>query len=102
MRTFAAVAAFALLSGAAAARAQEAPPPAPADDQEKEQAEAPRQIQVLQSPYEISSFYRSSPGQDGFGYELGARAAASASGPYAIAGFYRSGRGSMRGAYSMC
>jgi hypothetical protein len=95
----AAVAAFVLVSGAAVgARAQEAPAPAPAqvDERDDEEATAPRRhIQVLQHPYEISSFYRSSQGngQTDFAYEPSA-----SSGKYPIAGFYRSGA---RGRYSM-
>jgi hypothetical protein len=95
MRTLAAVSAFVLLS-AAAARAQEAPATAPVDDEaQEEQAQPKRQIKVLDNPYEISSFYRSSQGQGAmdFGYESG-----SDRGAYPIAGFYRQGA---RGRYSM-
>ena len=102
MKSLAAVAAFLLVSGAAvAAHAQETPAPAPApalaqaDDLDNER-EAPRHhIQVLQNPYDISSFYRSSQGssQEDYAYEPSA-----ASGKYPIAGFYRSGS---RGRYSM-
>jgi hypothetical protein len=102
MKSLAAVAAFLLVSGAAVrARAQETPAPAPAqtesdDEFLDEEPAAPRHhIQVLQSPYDISSFYRSSQGsgQDDFAYEPSA-----SSDRYPIAGFYRSGA---RGRYSM-
>jgi hypothetical protein len=99
MRTLAALAAFVLASGATAARAQEAPAPAAAEADEQENAQAPpkRHIQVLQHPYEISSFYRSSPGGGpvDFGYEP-----TMSGGRYPIAGFYRS-RGAAPGGYSM-
>ena len=100
MKSLAAVAAFVLISGAAApARAQETPPaPIQADELDTEldtEPAAPRRhIQVLQDPYEISSFYRSSQGgQTDFAYEPPA-----SSGKYPIAGFYRAGA---RGRYSM-
>jgi hypothetical protein len=87
-----------LLSGAAvSARAQEtpAPEPAQADELDNEPAAPRRHIQVLQNPYEISSFYRSSQGssQTDFAYEPSA-----SSERYPIAGFYRAGA---RGRYSM-
>lgn len=98
MRTLAAVAAFVLVSGAASARAQETPAPAPpaTDEQEGEQAPPRRHIQVLQHPYDISSFYRSSQGSGpmDLGYEP-----ATSGDRYPIAGFYRSG--GARGRYSM-
>jgi hypothetical protein len=101
--TVAALAAFVLVSGAAAARAQEEPAPAgsgprmedqQADDDESVPPQERPHIQVLQHPYEISSFYRSSQ-SSGFdtGYEP------EGSDKYPIAGFYRS-HGS-QGAYSM-
>jgi hypothetical protein len=72
-------------------RAQEKPAPAPAQaDELDNEPEAPRHhIQVLQNPYDISSFYRSSQGsgQDDFAY-----APSAASEKYPIAGFYRAGR----------
>ena len=92
----AAVAAVTLLAGASA-RAQETTAPAPAKgDEQEEQGADRRHIQVLQSPYEISSFYRSSQGASpaGFGYEP------DGGGPYPIAGFYRAQRGMGRGGYS--
>lgn len=99
MRTFAATAAFALVYGVAVAGAQEspAPAPAPADDRDQEQSPERRHIQVLQNPYDISSFYRSKQGSGtmDFGYEEGTY-----TGRYPIAGFYRSGR-EARGRYSM-
>ena len=97
MRTLAAIAAFALL-GVTTARAQEEPPVAraQAEEQERDEAQPRPHIQVLQHPYEISSFYRSSQG-DGvdFGYEPSV-----STDRYPIAGFYRSG-GAARGRYSM-
>jgi hypothetical protein len=96
MKSLAAVAAFVLVSGAAlSARAQEAPAPAPAEERDDDEAAAPRHhIQVLQNPYELSSFYRSSQAsQTELSYEPSA-----ASEKYPIAGFYRSGA---RGRYSM-
>jgi hypothetical protein len=101
--TVAALAAFVLVSGATAARAQEEPAPAgsgprmedqQADDDEGAPQERPH-LQVLQHPYEISSFYRSSQSSGfdtGYEPEMG-------SDKYPIAGFYRS-HGS-QGAYSM-
>ena len=86
------------MSGAAlSARAQETPAPAPAQADELDtEPEAPRRhIQVLQNPYDISSFYRSSQGssQDDFAY-----APSASNEKYPIAGFYRAGA---RGRYSM-
>ena len=97
MKSLAAVAAFVLVSGAAvSARAQEPPAPAQAEDRDDEEATAPRHhIQVLQNPYDLSSFYRSSQAgsQTDLDYEPSAT-----SEKYPIAGFYRSGA---RGRYSM-
>jgi hypothetical protein len=104
MKSLAAVAAFVLLSGAAVGvRAQETPAPkpaqadelAPSDELDNEPAAPRRHIQVLHSPHEISSFYRSSQGssQTDFAYEPSA-----SSERYPIAGFYRAGA---RGRYSM-
>jgi len=84
MRTLAVVAAVSLLSGAAVARAHAQEPAAPVDEREKAANEAPRHLQVLQNPYDISSFYRSSQSPAGFGYEPMAPSR------YPIAGFYRS------------
>jgi hypothetical protein len=99
MKSLAAVAAFVLVVGAAVdARAQETPAPAaPAQaDELDNEPEAPRRhIKVLQDPYELSSFYRSSQGSEetDFAYEPYA-----SSGKYPISGFYRAGA---RGRYSM-
>jgi len=97
MKSLAAVAAFLLITGAALdARAQEEPAPAPlqADELDNEPETPRRHIRVLQHPYEISSFYRSSQGsQTDFAYEPSA-----SSDKYPIAGFYRAGA---RGRYSM-
>jgi hypothetical protein len=86
-----ALAAALLLSllGAAAASAQEAAPAQVADD-EAEEATTPdtrRPLRVLENPYDISSFYRSSDGLV-YGYQGGA------SERYPIAGFYRQRGGS--------
>jgi hypothetical protein len=77
---------------AAAASAQEAPE-TPAVEEEADEVAQPdtrRKIRVLENPYDISSFYRSSDGLV-FGPEGGA------SDKYPIAGFYRQRGGS--GAY---
>ena len=68
-------------------------PAVPADDEAAAQPETRRHIQVLQNPYDISSFYRSSDGLV-FGHDGGA------SERYPIAGFYRLGSGSSRYGYS--
>jgi hypothetical protein len=82
---------------AAAASAQEAVPENSAvDAEEPEEATQPdtrRKIRVLENPYDISSFYRSSDGLV-FGPEGGA------SERYPIAGFYRQRGGSGRYGYS--
>jgi len=94
-----ALAAALLLSllGAATGSAQGAVPETPAVDvDESEEAAQPdtrRKIRVLENPYDISSFYRSSDGLV-FGPEGGA------SERYPIAGFYRQRGGSSRYGYS--
>ena len=85
MTTKALAAALLLSLLAAAAGAQEAVPVTPADDAEDEATASPdtrRPLRVLENPYDISSFYRSSDGLV-FGPEGGA------SERYPIAGFYR-------------
>jgi hypothetical protein len=73
-----AVLGLALLSGVA--RAQELV------EDEEVRKEPVRRIKVLQNPYDLASFYRSSQGQgDYFGYEQG-----QSDSRYPIAGFYRS------------
>ncbi len=86
MRTLAVAAALSLLSGAAVARAHAQGPTAPAPvEQDSERTQARTHLQVLQNPYEISSFYRSSQQSAvGFGYEPMTLSR------YPIAGFYRS------------
>ncbi len=82
--------------GAAAYGAQEATPETPAvdaQDQAAAQPETRRPLRVLENPYDISSFYRSSDGLV-FGAEGGA------SERYPIAGFYRQRSGSSRYGYS--
>lgn len=69
------------------------PPAVQADDEAAAQPETRRHIQVLQNPYDIASFYRSSDGL-AFGHDGGA------SDRYPIAGFYRLGGGSNRYGYS--
>jgi len=96
--TFAAVAAVAavVVSSAPLLRAQEAAPARPAeqaDDEDSSRAQARPHLQVLQHPYEIASFYRSSQSS---GFDLGYDAPETG-GKYPIAGFYRAGA---RGAYS--
>jgi hypothetical protein len=94
-----AVAAALLLSllAAGAATAQEALPETPAvvadDSEEAAEPDTRRKIRVLENPYDISSFYRSSDGLV-FGPEGGA------SERYPIAGFYRQRGGSGRYGYS--
>jgi hypothetical protein len=98
MRPLAAAALLVLVPFATTAGAQEsaAPPPVPAEEQEEPSAAPRRHIQVLEHPYDISSFYRSSQsgGPLDFGYER-----EEASSRYPIAGFYRS-RGAVPGGYS--
>ena len=97
---FGAAFAFVLAACVAAAHAQEAAPvPEASDDQGPDRAQPPRRIQVLQSPYDISSFYRSSQGGPGMLDYAPGPDSTDGSGPYAIAGFYRSQRGA-RGGYS--
>jgi hypothetical protein len=95
-----------LLGSATAARAQrpEAPAPLPAEreaeaaEQDDVDALAERpHIQVLQHPYDISSFYRSGQGSGSadFGYEP-----PEADSRYPIASFYRSRGSASRGGYS--
>ena len=59
----------------------------------EQEAETRRPLRVLENPYDISSFYRSSDGLV-FGPQGGA------SERYPIAGFYRQGGGSSRYGYS--
>jgi hypothetical protein len=95
MRTTLAAALVVLAASAASARAQEPAAPAAADEQEAQKGQPREHIQVLQHPYEISSFYRSNQGSAlDLGYEAGGT-----DGRYPIAGFYRS-QGASRGAYS--
>jgi hypothetical protein len=101
MRPIAAAALVALLSSAATAHlhGQDVPAPVPAEAEPAEQdedmllADRPH-IQVLQHPYDISSFYRSgqSSGSGNFGYE-----AEPAGDRYPIASFYRSRAGASSG-----
>jgi len=84
------------LLGAASSGAQGATPETPAaeaEDQAAAQPETRRPLRVLENPYDISSFYRSSDGLV-FGPEGGA------SERYPIAGFYRQRSGSSRYGYS--
>lgn len=82
-------------AGAATAQAQEATPEAPAAVAEEDEAQPDtrRPLRVLENPYDISSFYRSSDGLV-FGPQGGA------SDRYPIAGFYRQRGGSGHYGYS--
>ena len=97
MTTLALSAAISLcLLGAAGAHAQGAVPEREAVEAEEQAAAQPdtrRPLRVLENPYDISSFYRSSDGLV-FGPEGGA------SERYPIAGFYRQRSGSNRYGYS--
>ena len=96
MTTKALAAAILLSLVGAVAHAQGAVPVTPAveaDDEAAAQPETRRHIQVLENPYDISSFYRSSDGLV-FGSYGGA------SERYPIAGFYRQHGGSGRYGYS--
>ena len=80
----------------AVAHAQGAVPEAPAveaDDLAAAQPDTRPHIQVLQHPYDLASFYRSSDG-------LAIGAYGGAGDRYPIAGFYRQGGGSNRYGYS--
>lgn len=79
MKKVALAAAVALVLGAGFAPAQDS---AARDEERGERREPARKIRVLQNPYDIASFYRSSQG-GGF-YE-------GASSRYPIASYYRSG-----------
>jgi hypothetical protein len=92
MTTNALAAAVLLSLLGAAAEAQEATPETPAADDQAAQPETRRPLRVLENPYDISSFYRSSDGLV-FGAEGGAER-------YPIAGFYRQRSGSSRYGYS--
>ena len=95
MTTKALAAAMLLSLVGATVHAQGAVPVAPAVEAEDEATppETRRHIQVLENPYDISSFYRSSDG-------LVFGAYGGASERYPIAGFYRQGGGSSRYGYS--
>ena len=83
-----------LALAAAAAAAQEAPPsgPQPQEGQAVEESQAPRPaLRVLQSPYDISSFYRSGESR------LGPWAGLPSDPAYGIADFYRSRQGGYPG-----
>jgi hypothetical protein len=70
-----------------------------ADDQEQEEArpEPVFRLKVLENPYDISSFYRSSGSGGGFLEEGEGRGGNAYHDPYSIAGYYRGGS---RGGYS--
>ena len=83
-----------LLGADAYVGAQEAAPETPAvEAEDAAPPETRRPLRVLENPYDISSFYRSSDGLV-FGAEGGA------SERYPIAGFYRQRSGSSRYGYS--
>ncbi len=103
MTTKALAAAILLSLVGAVAHAQGAVPETPAvavEADDDADAQAPRRhIQVLQHPYDIASFYRSSSGyRSSDGLIFGAYGGASDR--YPIAGFYRQGGGSGRYGYS--
>lgn len=81
-----------VLLGTAMAWGQE---PAAVDEQEQEQPAQPRRpLRVLENPYDISSFYRSSQGGYGFyGPSDLLQPPAPYGSRYPIAGFYRSSQG---------
>jgi hypothetical protein len=82
-------------AGGAVAEAQETTPETPAVERDDEEAppDTRRPLRVLENPYDISSFYRSSDGLV-FGPQGGA------SDRYPIAGFYRQRGGSSHYGYS--
>ena len=77
MKKLALLAGLSLVLGVSAARAQNA-----VDDPDRERTEPRRTIRVLENPYDIASFYRSSQGSGYFDE-------ASLSERYPIASFYR-------------
>ena len=83
-----------LSAGASSAQeARENTPVEPAESEEAAQPDTRRKIRVLENPYDISSFYRSSDGLV-FGPQGGA------SDRYPIAGYYRQRSGSSHYGYS--
>ncbi len=86
--------AFVMMVLASSAVAQTQEPPV--DEQSQEQpAESRRPLRVLDNPYDISSFYRSSQGGGGFygPVDLLRQPPTPYGGRYPIAGFYRSNQG---------
>ena len=83
---------MAAVASAAIARAQE---PSVSEEDREQPAEARRPLRVLENPYDISSFYRSSQSGGGFygPVDLLRQPEMPSGGPYAIAGFYRSHQG---------
>jgi hypothetical protein len=97
MTTKALAAALLILMTAGAAAAQE-PEPEPAAEPEQDEAAQPdtrRPLRVLENPYDISSFYRSS---DSGPFLMGPEGASSER--YPIAGFYRQRPGGRGYGYS--
>ena len=77
--------------------AQEAKPAEDAVASDDERPAPTRRIKVLENPYDISKFYRSSQGRP---FEIAEPSLGNAfDNPYAIAGYYRSGQSSRPGAY---
>src|SRR5262245_35804926 len=73
--------------------AQEPDHPATADEQEEARPEPVFRLRVLDNPYDISSFYRSSGGSGFYGVDEGSEHHGNAyHDPYSIAGYYRSNR----------
>jgi hypothetical protein len=62
-----------------------------AGEDEERGSEPIHKIRVLQNPYDIASFYRSTQSPNYFGYQ---GPSLEYHGPYSIAGFYRSQQGS--------
>jgi hypothetical protein len=84
--------AMVVMASTGVARGQEAT----ANDEEREApVEARRPLRVLENPYDIASFYRSSQGGSGFygPIDLLRQPASPYGGRYPIAGFYRSNQG---------
>lgn len=90
-----------LMVVAAPLAAQEREDEATIEEQDDERAEPAFRLKVLDDPYDISSFYRSSGGYGRGGFLMGdgyeGRGGNAYRDPYAIAGYYRSNGG--RGGY---
>jgi hypothetical protein len=88
---------------AAPLSAQEPEPPAAPEEQDDAREEPVLRLRVLQDPYDISSFYRSSGGGGGFwpaDEGRGERGGNAYRDPYSIAGYYRSSQNGSGYGYS--